>query len=87
MIIVLYIFISHFAFIVQMSQGWILTDRNFFDALFWSYCWPYEILRKPGINPYYLKCDKYITRITDWNEKFRNLMYFILFGIGEEFSN
>ena len=87
MIILLYILISHCAFFVQILNGSVISDKKFFESLFWSYCWPIEMFATIKSPPYYERFDKYVDRITEINEKFRNLLYFVLFGVGEETSN
>jgi len=84
--ILLYAIVCNLMFAFLVIRNSIITDKQFFETLIWSYLFIIEmwILDKTSFTHW---LDKYIIKITDWNEKFRNLCYFILFGVGQEFSN
>lgn len=87
MIILLYILIAHLSFIVLLKQGNVISDKQYFESLFWSYCWPFDLFYNGNHAPFYERMDKCVQYVTDINEKSRNFLYFALFGIGEETTN
>lgn len=85
MILLLYLIISNLFFAVLISNGELISDKHFFQSVVWSYIWPYEIISELffGVNKIADQLDPIIEKFVIWNEKFRNLLYFILYGITE----
>lgn len=84
MFLLLYLMISNALFAMLIFQGDIISDRQFFQALIWCYVWPIEMWIVGNKADFVNSLDKYIDYVTDWNEKFRSLMYFALYNVGQE---
>lgn len=79
--ILLYLVISHVNFAFNIRSGNTITDRQFCDTLIYSYLWflPHNKRAQILQSTY-----SFTEKVLEWNEKFRSLLYFVLFGTQHE---